>query len=217
MSDEWRVELELEEEQHGGRVLERLRTHDLDDEARKRLGEKVTVTRDGPRIFLYAGTEENARHAERIVRDLVAADKLSARISVTRWHPDEGAWKDALIPLPATAEEHAAERERHEEAARREAAQSGDFDWEVRVDAPSLREARELAARLSDEGLSVHRRWKHLLVGAPTEEDARELAQRIRAEAPADVDIRAEATPTEHPAFVVMEAAKPGIARDLGL
>ena len=51
---EWRVEVNLDEESHGFSLGERLRAHDLDDEARKRLGGGVIVTRDGPRLYVYA-------------------------------------------------------------------------------------------------------------------------------------------------------------------
>ena len=101
-NDEWRVEIDLDDEEHGLGLGERLRAHDLDDEARKRLGGRVVVTRDGPRVFLYAGQEQEAREAERVARELVAAENLTADIAVTRWHPVEEAWKDASIPLPET-------------------------------------------------------------------------------------------------------------------
>ena len=103
MSDEWRVEVDLDDEQHGLKLGERLRSLDLDDEARKRLGDRVIVTRDGSRMFMYAPTEAQAREAERVARELVAAEGLTADISLTRWHPDEDAWKDASIPMPETA------------------------------------------------------------------------------------------------------------------
>src|SRR5436190_1840148 len=94
MSDEWRVEVDLDDEQHGFTVGERLRSLDLDDEARERLGDRVVITRDGAKMFLYAGDEAQAREAERVTRELVASEGLSAEFRVTRWHPDEEAWKD---------------------------------------------------------------------------------------------------------------------------
>ena len=54
MTDEWRVEVDLDDEQHGFTLGERLRSLDLDEEARKRLGDRVIVTRDGAKLFLYA-------------------------------------------------------------------------------------------------------------------------------------------------------------------
>src|SRR5918996_2796413 len=129
MSEEWRVEVDLDDPDHGYTFGERLRSLDLDAEAANRLGRKVIVTRDGSRMFLYAGTEEQAREAERVARELVAQEDLSARISLTRWHPVEEAWKDASVPLPRTEREREAEYERREEAEQREAEAEGEYDW----------------------------------------------------------------------------------------
>jgi hypothetical protein len=214
MADEWRVELDLQDQEHGLTLGARLRSLDLDDEARARLGDRVIVTRDGPRMFLYAATEEQAREAERVACELVAAEDLRADTSLTRWHPDEEAWKDPSVPLPRTDEERAVEERRHEISQER----AGQHEWEVRVDLPSLRETLDLARRLEDEGLDVHRRWRHLLVGAPTENGAAELADRIRSQAPTEAQVQVEHAPGgPHPVFVYIEAHKPGIARDLGL
>ncbi|HEV2075477.1 MAG TPA: hypothetical protein VGR10_04515, partial [Thermoleophilaceae bacterium] len=60
------------------------------------------MTRDGPRLFLYAGVERAAREAERVVRELIEADELTAEVALTRWHPHEEAWRDASVPLPRT-------------------------------------------------------------------------------------------------------------------
>jgi hypothetical protein len=87
VKDEFRVEVELDDAEHGFSFGERLRALDLDDDARERLGESIMVTRDGSRLFLYAASEPQAREAEQVVRSLVDADELSAEISVTRWHP----------------------------------------------------------------------------------------------------------------------------------
>ena len=217
MADEWRVEVELEDEQHGLTLSERLRSLDLDDEARKRLGDRVIVTRDGSRMFLYTETEEQAREAKRVAEELLTAEGLSGRTALTRWHPDEEAWKDASVPMPETEEERAAERERHEREAERQPRSRWEYQWEVRVDLPSMRVAREFAARLEDDGIDVKRHWKHLLVGAASEERATELAQRITGEAPEGSEVRVGTAGAPHPVFLYLESHKPGIARDLGL
>jgi len=206
--DEWRVEVDLDDEQHGFGLSERLRAHDLDDEARARLGRRVIVTRDGSRLFLYAASEENAREAERVVRELVAADGLTAEVAVTRWHPVEEAWKDASIPLPRTEAEEREERRRLEEAERREAAEEGSYDWWVKIELPSRSEAAELAAKLSAEGLPVHRRWRYVTVDVLTEELANELGARLREALPADAEIWVEANPDDipNPTFVLLES-----------
>jgi len=111
VDDEFQIEVELDDESHGYPFRERLRARDLDDDARERLGRDIMVTRDGSRIVLYAGTEAQAREAERVMRTLVDEDGLTAEITVTRWHPVEATWKDASVPLPATAEDEEAEYE----------------------------------------------------------------------------------------------------------
>ena len=217
MTDEWRVEVDLDDEQHGFTLGERLRSLDLDEEARKRLGDRVVVTRDGAKLFLYATSEEQAREAEGVARDLVAAEGLSADVAVTRWHPDEEEWKDASVPMPQTDAERAAEHDRHEEAAESEPRSRWSYQWEVRVDLPSVHDTRELAARLADEGIDVRRHWKYLLVGAASEERATELAERIRGEAPEGSKVHVGTAGAPHPVFVYIESHTPGIARDLGL
>lgn len=214
MSEEWRVEVELGDEQHHLTLGERLRSRDLDDDARKRLGDRVIATRDGNRLFLYAMSEEGAREAERVVREEVSDEGLSGEITVTRWHPVEEAWLDPSAPFPETDTDADAERERHEQAAEEAGAQ----DWEVKVTLPSVRETRELAERLSGEGMPVRRRWSHLLIGAPTEEQAAELGKRIESEAPEGSTVFVEPRGgVPHPLLVYFESHKPGIARDLGL
>jgi hypothetical protein len=217
MNDEWRVEVDLDDEQHGFRLGERLRSLDLDDEARKRLGDRVIVTRDGPKMFMYAQTEAQAREAQQVTSDLLAAEGLSGQLSLTRWHPDEDAWKDASVPMPQTDEERAAERARHEQEADSEPVSRWEYQWEVRVDLPTIRDTLEFASRLEGEGIAARRHWKYLLVGAPTEVRATEIAERIRAEAPEGSRVQVGTAGAPHPVFLYLEAHKPGIARDLGL
>jgi hypothetical protein len=197
--DEWRVEVELDDERDGHSLAERLRAHDLDAEARQRLGPRVIVTKDGPHVFLYAASKEQALEAERVARELVAAEGRRARIVVTRWHPDEEAWKDASIPLPGTEAERAAERALYEQAEELEAVAEGSYEWEVHVDMPGRSEAAELERELRDDGLDVHRLWRYVAVGAPTEERANELAARLRDALPVSADVRVQANPDELP------------------
>ena len=160
MTDEFRVEVELDDSEHGYSLGERLRAVDLDEDARERLGTGVMVTRDGSRLFAYASSEEEARPAERAIRELVAEDGLKAE----------------LAALEAT------------EA--REAAAEGRYDWEVVVRMPSRDAARALAKRLTEDGVPVRRRWRYVAAGAASEERAEEIAAQLRDELPdADVEI----------------------------
>jgi hypothetical protein len=190
--DEFRVEVELDDEDHGYSLRERLRALDLDDEARERLGRNVIVSRDGSTLFLYAAREEHAREAERVVRELIDAEGLSAEVAVTRWHPIEEEWKDASLPLPRSEDEREAEYARREAAEAQEAEAEGEFDWHVVAHLPGRSQAAELAERLSASGIPVARRWRYVVAGAVTEERAEELAEQIRAESPPETEVWVE-------------------------
>jgi hypothetical protein len=199
VSDEdWRVEVELNDERHGHPLLERLRALDLDDAARTRLGNRVVVTRDGSKLFLYTAAEDDAKEAADVVRELARADRLSAEIAVTRWHPVEESWKDASVPLPRTEAERASER-RAAEADRR-------GEWHVHVKAPDHDAAADLVQRLREVELPVERRWRYVTIGASSEEQAGEVAARIRDELPdAELEIEPDLeVPT--PLFVMIRS-----------
>jgi hypothetical protein len=192
VEDEFRVEVDLDDDAHGYSIGERLRALDLDDDTRERLGRGIAVTRDGSRLFLYANREAQAREAAGLVRELADADELPAEIQVTRWHPIEEAWKDASLPLPVTEEEQEAEYTAREAAEADEAWREGSFDWTVAVRLSGRDRAKELAARLSAEGVPVARRWRYVVAGALTEERAEELAERIRSGLENDEEARVE-------------------------
>jgi hypothetical protein len=188
--EDWRVEVELNDEQHGYSLGERLRALDLDDEARKRLGRQVIVTRDGSKLFLYTSTPDEADEAARVVGELTSAERLTAEIRTTRWHPVEEAWRDASVALPQTESERAHERRRREERERREVEAGGAYDWQVHVHARDRTEAVTLERRLLDQDVPVKRRWRFLTIGALTEEQADELASGLRRELPgAEIEI----------------------------
>jgi hypothetical protein len=200
VAEDFRVEVELDDEEYGYSLWERLRALHLDDEARRRLGESVVVTRDGSRLFLYSENEPRAHEAERVIRQLVDEDALSAEIAVTRWHPVEETWEDASVPLPRTVDEESAEYESRVEDETREAEAEGVFDWQVVVHTDARDEAAALAERLTAEGLAVAHRWRYVVVGAVTEEQAGELASRLRSEAGAGSEVSVEANVSDVPA-----------------
>jgi hypothetical protein len=206
VDDEFQIEVELDDASHGYPFRERLRARNLDGDARKRLGKDIMVTRDESRIVLYAGSEEQAREAERVMQALLAEDGLTADITVTRWHPVEETWKDVSIPLPATAEEEEAEYEAREAARAEEARETNDYDWHVVVGGLASRDdARAVAERLEGEGLPVAQRWRYVVVGALTGEQAEEIAGRLRAEIPeGDVSVQVNLNELQLPEFLFL-------------
>jgi hypothetical protein len=193
VAEDFRVEVELDDEAHGYPLRERLRALSLDDEARDRLGSDVVVTRDGSRLFAYASTEEQASAAERVIGELVRDDELTADIRVTRWHPVAEEWRDASQPLPSTPVDEQREYAEREAAEEQEARAEGEFDWRVVIELPSRDDAGDLARRLSGEGLQAKRRWRYVMVGVVTEERADELAERLRHELGDSADVWVQA------------------------
>lgn len=102
--DEWRVEVHLDDPEHGFPLSERLRAVDLDGDVVARLGDRVIVSRDGPRLYVYTQSDAAAREAEQVVAEVVEADRLTAEIRRRRWNPVDSFWQDADVPLPEGAE-----------------------------------------------------------------------------------------------------------------
>jgi len=190
MSDDWRLTISLRDEREVVDLLEALAAFEL--EGRGEFGDRVIVSHDGPRAFVYADSEERLGHARELADEALGRLGLGAMISVTVWHPIEQRWESADLPLPRTDEEK--ERERQVRLAREteESLASGYAEWEVRVELESHHDTIALARRLESDGIPVVRRYTFLLVGAANEDEARALAERLRAEAPAGARIHVE-------------------------
>jgi hypothetical protein len=192
VANDWRVTVTLHDMDYAQRVVESMREGEMEEDARRRLGGRVAVSADGPSIFLYAGSENAAREADRVVRELAAKYELGADFALDRWHPDEEEWESADDAMPQTEQERAAEHERLEADETRESLATGKAEFEVRVELPSHREAVRLADRLTAEGHQVIRRWTLLVLGANDSDDANALAELIKREAPADAKVEAQ-------------------------
>jgi hypothetical protein len=182
MADDWRLTIDLDDEGDGTQLAEWLAALRLEAEERRRLGDRVVVSRDGPRLFLYADTEEVAHESEAVVQRELDARCLPARLTLERWHPVEQAWLDPAVPLAQTDEELAAAHARQQEREAAESREKGYAEWEVRVELPTHEDTAELADRLEAEGVPVVRRSTFLLAGAANQDDAAALAERLRGE-----------------------------------
>jgi hypothetical protein len=193
--DDWRVTVTLPDEGHVQRVAEAMREHEVERDVRRRLGGRVAVSADGPHVFLYAATEDAAREAEQVVREVLEQRQLTAEFALDRWHPVAQEWQDATEPLPQTPGQQEAERQRRVEDDTEESLSMGKADWEVRVELASRHEAFELARRLRAEGRPVVRRWRYVVAGANNEDEAAELAKVIGQEAPAGATVHSAPVP----------------------
>lgn len=114
-SDEYRLEIDLHDALHG--LGDRLRAVELDDDVERRLGDRVIVTRDGERLYVYTEAAEAAVEAQRVVEEVLEQDGLEAPVRRRRWNPSERYWQDADEPLAASddAEPHDYGRDAAEE------------------------------------------------------------------------------------------------------
>jgi hypothetical protein len=192
MNDEWRLRIDLHDEGHALPLVEHLGARELEHELSDAFADRVVVSRDGTRIFLYAGSRKQATAAGDLLARLDEEHGWSADSELTRWHPETLEWEDPDVPLVGGALGEAEEHDSLIASERQSSAQSGEPEFEVRVDLPSRGEAERFADLLRAEGLPAVRRAKYLVVGAADEDAAKALAARLETEAPGGSKVTAE-------------------------
>jgi hypothetical protein len=194
MDDDWRIEVEFIEESFADALHDRLDAEELEHDLSGAFHDRVVVTRDGTTVFLYTGDREQAEKARALVEELTQKGEEEVRVTFAHWHPEAEEWRPADEPLPANGETAAAEHAARVARERQETEETRSPEYEVRIDLPSHKEARELVERLDGEGLRSVHRWKYVLLGAADEDSANELAERVRAEVPAGSKVVVEGT-----------------------
>jgi hypothetical protein len=167
--DDWRIRIELPDEEGARGLLERLGlarrdAEELADELREH---RLAVSRDDDTVFVYAGSGMQAEQASRIIeQELQDGGWEPTRLVTEHWLHDEERWDDEPVEL-FTEDELLAR---------------GYAPWEVRVECKSLAEANELADRLREEGYGVSHTFTYVIAGTATRDDAVALARRIHGE-----------------------------------
>jgi hypothetical protein len=164
--DDWRIRIELPDEEGARGVLERLglARRDADELADELREQRLAVSGDGDTVFVYTASGMQAEQASRIVEQELEDAGLTPRRFVTeRWLAEEDRWDDEP-PQPDIEEDLIAR---------------GYAPWEVRVECKNLAEARQLAQRLTSEGLGVSRTFTYVIAGTESREEAVELARRV--------------------------------------
>ncbi len=192
MNDEWRLQIEVQGERDAGSLTERLAAAELEHELSEAFHDRLIVSGDGPRVFVYAGSRDQAERARDLIAKLAGVHGWDLTTELTHWHPEAEEWEDPELPLPANDAARVAEHEERIATERKELAERGEPEFEVRVDLPSHREAVRFAELLRAEGLPAVRRWKYLVVGAADEDSAKDLAGRLEGEAPAGSKVTVE-------------------------
>jgi hypothetical protein len=164
--DDWRIRIELPDEEGARGFLERLHlarrdAEELADELREH---RLAVSRDDDTVFVYAASGMQAEQASRIVEEeLQESDWEPKRYVIEQWLDDEDRWDDEP-PSPDTETELLSR---------------GYAPWEVRVECDSLGAADDLAEQLRDEGYGVSRTFNYVIAGTRTRAEAVELARRV--------------------------------------
>ena len=113
---DWRLEAELDVAEPGGALrslLGRVRGPDVVKELEAMLPRDVVITHDGTRLFVYAADERTLAAARRGLEEVLADDRISARVRVSHWDDELDSWRQT-DPPPTAAErqaEAAAERD----------------------------------------------------------------------------------------------------------
>src|SRR5437588_566302 len=88
--DDWRIRIEVEEEEHAAGLLERL-AGELGSEARELAEElkerRLAVSRDDDTLFVYADTRTEAEQAYKVIEAELAESRIQARTRRARWPP----------------------------------------------------------------------------------------------------------------------------------
>lgn len=192
MNDDWRLRIELEEEGLAQRLGERLESGEIEHDLEHAFHDRVVVSLNGPEVFCYTGTREQAERAEELIRRIAAEHNWTIDVSLAHWHPVAEEWQDPDAPEPASPAAAEVEREERVEDEREESVEQGYPEMEVRVETGSRHEARELSHRLEAEGLPNIHRHNFVLIGATDEDAAQALADRLRGELPEGTPIAVE-------------------------
>src|SRR6478735_5991231 len=168
-NDDWRIRIEVEEQEHASGFFDRL-TGNLGSEARELADDlkahRLAISHDDT-IYVYAATRAAAEQAHALVEAELREHGMEARTSgIEHWLDEEDRWDDE--PPGETWEEEELER--------------GFAPWEGRVECASRQEAGQLADQLEAEGYKPERRFNYLIVGTASREDADALATRLHGE-----------------------------------
>jgi hypothetical protein len=165
-ANDWRIRVELPDEEGARGFLERLGVgrSDAEELAEELRTHRLAVSQDGDTVFVYTGSGMQAEQANRVIeQELEDAGLTPERFVTERWLADEERWNDD--PEGPDVEEDLLER--------------GYAPWEVRVECENRQQAHDLAEELRSEGYDVSRTFTYVIAGTSTREEAVQLAERV--------------------------------------
>jgi hypothetical protein len=154
-----------------------------------RLSDQVRVTSSSIEFILEAPSAGSADEAAQVAREVLARYDVSAPVRTERRSPRDQEWRDVTDEPSAVIDaERQAEHEYRQEQERERSRRVGFPAWQVRVEVPSHRDVVALAGYLAAQGWRVHRRRRHLLVGADCKDDAKGLVRELSGDGRTDAE-----------------------------
>lgn len=184
MDDDWRLRVTLHEHGIARALSERIDAGEVEHELQRAFRDRLVVSVDGADVFCYAGSREQAERAREVIGRLVQHNGWEAELELRHWHPVAEQWEDPDEPEPRSDAELSEEHRERIEQERRDAAEQGYPDWEVRVECDTRERAGQLGDMLRAEGLACVQRFRYLLLGAADEDSAQALVERVRRHVP---------------------------------
>src|SRR5262249_31485217 len=111
MDDDWRLQIDLDEANRSQALTDRLDAHQPHHDLSGAFHDRFIVTRDGDRVFLYAGTREQAEKGRAVVEAEAQQKGWMVDIDLRRWHPIAEEWEDHNKALPVGDAARHSERE----------------------------------------------------------------------------------------------------------
>jgi len=152
MNDEWRLQVDPRDPKHAQALTERLEARELKHDLSEAFHDRVIVSRDDTRVFLYAGSREQAESAHELILKLAQEHGWDMDLDLKRWHPTAEDWEDPDKALPEAGEARSAEHEALMAAERKQTEERGYPEFEVRANLPSRHDALHFAERLHSAG-----------------------------------------------------------------
>jgi hypothetical protein len=88
VNDDWRLQIDPREDEHSGPLVDRLDASELEHDLSEAFSDRVVLTRDGSRVFLYAGTREQVQAARELIDSLSEKHEWALDTELRHWHPE---------------------------------------------------------------------------------------------------------------------------------
>ncbi len=125
MNDDWRVQINFQEEGHAEALPDRIEAVEVEHDLKRTYQDRVIVSRDGSRVFLYAADREQADQAQALIERLAQEHGWQVECELRHWHQIAEEWESPDEPLLEGDAAQRAEREKLMAHEREETAERG--------------------------------------------------------------------------------------------